>query len=275
VTEGRHDGESERTGPLAGTGLLAAARSDRGPREQNEDAFVCRPDLGLFAVIDGMGGQQAGERAASLAREALLGERDLLRAFLNANERIHKAARKDAAVKGMGCVASATRVSGLKAQVAHVGDTRVYLAGEAGCEQLTADHTVAARAQETLGISAKGAREIGGHNQVTRDLGGRTRSGDDWIDHCDIRLESGDLLVLCSDGVYGPLDSGDMFVRLREARRQAVPPENLVDQLVEAALAVGGSDNATAVVIRLTAKPRKRDPWWNKDIREFFRRRPE
>jgi serine/threonine protein phosphatase PrpC len=52
-----------------------------------------------------------------------------------------------------------------------VGDTRVYLAGEAGCEQLTRDHTVAAHAQEQLGIPDSGASRSAGQNQVTRDLG--------------------------------------------------------------------------------------------------------
>jgi PPM family protein phosphatase len=271
VTEAREAPESERTGALSGAGVVAAARSDRGPRERNEDTFVCRPDLGLFAVIDGMGGQKAGERAAGLAREALLDERDLLRAFLNANERIHKASRKDAKVKGMGCVASAARVGGEKALVAHVGDTRVYLAGEAGCEQLTCDHTVAARAQEEFGISAKGARDIGGHNQVTRDLGGQPRNGEAWIDSFEVKLQAGDLLVLCSDGVHGPLQ-GELFNRIREARKLTTPPEQLADDLVEMALAAGGGDNTTAVVVRLVDavdKPR----WWNRDVLEWMRSR--
>jgi protein phosphatase len=271
VTEGRDAPESERTGPLKGAGVVAAARSDRGPRERNEDAFVCRPDLGLFAVIDGMGGQQGGQKAASLARESLLGERDLLRAFLNANERIVKAARKDAKAKGMGCVASAARVGAEKALVAHVGDTRVYLAGEAGCEQLTCDHTVAARAQEEFGISARGAREIGGHNQVTRDLGGQPRNGDDWIDNFEVRVQQGDFLVLCSDGVHGPLHA-DVFHRIREARKQDTPPERLADDLVEKALLGGGADNATVVVVKLVDPPKKAR-WWNRDIGEWLRSR--
>lgn len=269
MTEVKDAPVSERTGPLAGAGVVAAARSDRGPRERNEDTFVCRPDLGLFAVIDGMGGQKAGEKAAGLAREAFLDERDLLRAFLNANERIHKAAKKDRSAKGMGCVASAARVGGEKALVAHVGDTRVYLAGEAGCEQLTCDHTVAARAQEEFGISAKGARDIGGHNQVTRDLGGQSRNGEAWIDNFEVKLQPGDLLVLCSDGVHGPLQ-GEVFNRIREARKQTTPPEQLADDLVEKALAAGGGDNTTVVVVRLVHRPRK-DRWWNRDIGEWLR----
>jgi PPM family protein phosphatase len=271
VTVGQREAESERTGTLEGPGLVAAARSDRGLRERNEDAYVCRPDLGLFAAIDGMGGHQAGAEAAALAREALMGERDLLRAFLNANEKIHRSAQKHH-TKGMGCVASAVRVTGDKARVAHVGDTRVYLAGEAGCEQLTRDHTVAAHAQEQLGIPDKGAKEIGGQNQVTRDLGGQTRTGEEWIDTCEVTVEEGDLVVLCSDGVHGAVDSASLFARLRDARRQATPPDVLAEELVELALASGTRDNATAVVVRYL-KPAQQPSIWKKDILAWMKRK--
>jgi len=272
VTVGQREAESERTGALDGPGLVAAARTDRGPRDRNEDAFVCRPDLGLFAVIDGMGGQQAGAEAAALAREALLDERDLLRAFLSANERILKAARHQTQSKGMGCVASAVRIVRDKARVAHVGDTRVYLAGEAGCEQLTRDHTVAAHAQEQLGIPDRGARQIGGQNQVTRDLGGQSRVGEGWIDSCEVTVEEGDLLVLCSDGVHGVLESSGLFARLRDARRQGTPPDVVAEELVELALAGGTRDNATAVVVRCLG-PLRKESIWTKDILAWMKRK--
>jgi serine/threonine protein phosphatase PrpC len=275
VTVGQREAESERTGALEGPGLVAAARSDRGPRERNEDTYVCRPDLGLFAVIDGMGGQRAGAEAAALAREALLGERDLLHAFLNANEKIHRAARKQSQSKGMGCVASAVRVSGAKARVAHVGDTRVYLAGEAGCEQLTRDHTVAAHAQEQLGIPDRGARQMGGQNQVTRDLGGQSRTGEEWIDNCEVTLEEGDLLVLCSDGVHGVVESAGLFGRLREARRQGTPPDVLAEELVALALAGGTRDNSTVVVVRCLCPAPTTKSMWKKDILAWMKRKPE
>ncbi|HUG53675.1 MAG TPA: PP2C family serine/threonine-protein phosphatase [Vicinamibacteria bacterium] len=273
MTVGQREAESERTGALEGPGLVAAARSDRGPRERNEDTYVCRPDLGLFAVIDGMGGHKAGAEAAALAREAFLGERDLLHAFLNANDRIHRASQKRNQNKGMGCVASAVRIVGDKACVAHVGDTRVYLASEGALEQLTRDHTVAAHAQEQLGIPESGAKQIGGQNQVTRDLGGHPRTGDDWIDNCEVTLEEGDLLVLCSDGVHGVVESSGFFARLREARRQGAAPETLVEELVELALACGTRDNSTVVVVRYVA-PARKVSIWKKDILAWMKRKP-
>ena len=257
----------ERTGPLTGQGLAAAARTNRGPREGNEDAFVCRPDLGLFAAIDGMGGQVGGERAAAVAREALLATSDLLQAIRNANEQIHRLAEKEVGLRGMGCVASAVRIEDTGARIIHVGDTRVYLAGRAGCEQLTRDHTVAARRQEDLGISAPAARGISGHNQVTRDIGGKPQKDDGWVDCLQVDLEAGDLIMLCSDGLHGAVPAADLFARLRRARKEDVPPVDLVDSLVDLALKNGTKDNVTVVVARYTPGTRQ---WWARDVKELF-----
>jgi protein phosphatase len=260
---------AERTGRLAGPGLAAAARTDRGPREGNEDAFVCRPDLGLFAAIDGMGGQQAGERAAAEAREALLATSDLLQAIRAANDKIHRLAESETALRGMGCVASAVRVENDCARIIHVGDTRVYLAGRAGCEQLTRDHTVAAKRQEALNIAGAAAREISGHNQVTRDIGGRPQKDDEWVDRLKVDLEAGDLLMLCSDGLHGAVPPADLFARLRRARKDETPPEELADALVDLALKNGTRDNVTVVVARFSPSAK---PWWARDVKELFKK---
>ncbi|HEY3120698.1 MAG TPA: PP2C family serine/threonine-protein phosphatase [Vicinamibacteria bacterium] len=252
-----HGDQAERTGALAGRDLVAAARTHRGTvREHNEDAFVCRPDLGLFAVIDGMGGENAGEKAAAMARQSVLDETDPVRAISAANQRIHGMAQGDTGLKGMGCVASAVRIDGGGATIGHVGDTRVYLTSKAGAEQLTRDHTIAAHRQEEEGIDERRARDIGGRNQVTRDIGGQPRPGDDWIDRIQVDLEEGDLLLLCSDGLHGVLRNGELFARLREARRDKIAPEALADSLIDLALERGTRDNVTVVAVRrLPGKP--------------------
>lgn len=243
--------EDERTGPLFGRALCAAARTHRGTvRAENEDAFLCRPDLGLFAVIDGMGGQQAGRQAAELARQALLDAGDPARGLIAANDRIVRVAKSRHDLQGMGCVASALRIEGGIARIAHVGDTRVYLAGSAGCEQLTRDHTVAASEQERLGLSQGLAGGLHGRNQVTRDLGGQKREGVDWMDRLEVPLEQGALLLMCSDGVPGAIGGDDVFAKLRQARRAGTPPEDLVDALIAVALERGARDNVTALVVR-------------------------
>ena len=242
---------SARTGTLRGGRLIAAARTDKGGRPHNEDAYVCRPDLGLFAVIDGMGGQAAGEKAAALAREALLREKSAVKGLCAANEEVHRLAGENEAFKGMGCVASVVHVDGEGAQIAHVGDTRVYLAGAAGCEQLTRDHTLAARRQEEYGLDDKTARGMGGHNQVTRDIGGQPRDEDGaWIDRVEVPLEDGDVFLLCSDGLHGVLPGDELFTRLRTARRDGTTPETLAEDLVDLAMQRGTRDNVTVVVVR-------------------------
>jgi serine/threonine protein phosphatase PrpC len=260
---------AERTGPLTGPGLAAAARTDRGPREGNEDAFVCRPDVGLFAAIDGMGGQRGGERAAAVAREALLGNPDLLQAIRTANEKIHQLAEVEPSLRGMGCVASAVRIEEKVARIIHVGDTRVYLAGRAGCQQLTRDHTVAAKRQEAEGISAPAARSMSGHNQVTRDIGGKPQKSDDWVDRLQVDLEAGDILVLCTDGLHGAIPAADLFARLRRARKDETPPPDLAESLVDFALTNGTRDNVTVVVARYLPGEQ---PWWARDVKDLFKR---
>jgi len=243
--------EEERTGPLFARSLCAAARTHRGTvRPENEDAFLCRPDLGLFAVIDGMGGQQAGRQAAALARQAVLDAGEPARGLIAANDRIVRMAKSRRDLQGMGCVASALRIEDGVARIAHVGDTRVYLAVSAGCEQLTRDHTVAASEQERLGLSQGLAGGLQGRNQVTRDLGGQQREGEGWMDRLEVPLEQGALLLMCSDGLPGALGSDDVFDKLRQAFRARTAPEDLADQLISLALDRGARDNVTAVVVR-------------------------
>lgn len=256
----------ERTGPLFAPMLCAAARTHRGTvRPENEDAFLCRPDLGLFAVIDGMGGESAGRTAAELARQALLDAGEPARGLLVANDRIVRTAKARRDLEGMGCVASAMRIEDGVARIAHVGDTRVYLVGSAGCEQLTRDHTVAASEQERLGLSHGLADGLEGRNQVTRDLGGEKKQGEDWFDRLQVPLEKDALLLMCSDGILGALGNEALFDHLREARRAGVAPEDLADRLIELALERGARDNITALVVKHEADvslPETRASFW-------------
>jgi protein phosphatase len=247
--------DQERTGPLFTKALCAAARTHRGTvRPQNEDAFLCRPDRGLFAVIDGMGGQSAGRTAAELARQAMLDAGEPGRGLLAANDRILRTARSRRDLQGMGCVASAMSIESGVARIAHVGDTRVYLAGSAGCEQLTRDHTVAASEQERLGISHGLATGLEGRNQVTRDLGGEHKPGEAWFDRLEVPLEKDALILMCSDGIPGAIGNEEVFDRLRQARRAGTAPEDLADELISLALERGARDNVTALVVKHEAE---------------------
>ena len=109
---------------------------------------------------------------------------------------------------------------------------------------------MAASEQERLGLSHTRAGDLPGRNQVTRDLGGRHREGEAWIDRLEVRLEHGALLLLCSDGLPTAVGADELIQRLRASRRAGSPPEELADALIARALERGARDNVTAVVVR-------------------------
>ncbi|MFH1465402.1 MAG: PP2C family serine/threonine-protein phosphatase, partial [Pseudomonadota bacterium] len=235
-----------------------AARSHPGlVRAHNEDTLVCAPDRGLFAVIDGMGGEAAGEVAAALVREHLLAwEPDattLREALHEANEAILARVAAEPGLRGMGCVVTAVRVEGRGLQVAHAGDTRAYLARGRGVQQLTRDHTVVAAERERLGLTEAEGKALPGQHRVTRDLGGQHHADASWIDTAQAPFEQDDLLLLCSDGLHDLVADEDLLALLREARTSGRPMDSLADALVDLALARGGSDNVTVVCVRALA----------------------
>src|SRR5262249_6344627 len=127
-------------------------------REHNEDSFLVREDLGLYAVADGMGGHQAGERASRLAVETLAnrlprleepevpGRRDdvlgtLREATQAAGAAIFEPAQADPSLQGMGTTLTSLWFRGGRAYLAHVGDSRAYLFRAGRVQQLTDDHS--------------------------------------------------------------------------------------------------------------------------------------
>ncbi len=229
--------------------LTAAARTHVGRvRSGNEDALVCRPAEGLFAVIDGMGGEAAGEVAAAIAAESLgavpgtrrhSGAAVLTAALRAARARILAEAARDANLARMGAVATAVRVDddGRHVTVAHVGDTRAYRVDRAGVSQLTRDHVA-----EANGPGKKPA--------VARDLG-RADLPEPWVDTTRAAVHPGDLLVLCTDGLYDPVSAEELTAELTQLWSSAAPVDEAANRLVGLALARGGPDNVTVVVIRI------------------------
>lgn len=229
-----------------------AARTHPGRvRPHNEDAFVCDPERGRFAVIDGMGGRAAGAVAASLTRQALLdGGDDLRHSILEANQVVRADAAAHPERRGMGCVVTAAVIEGDTILLAHVGDTRAYLASATGTEQLTRDHTATAASQEAYGLSDAQARALPHQHAVTNDVGRLDRQDTDWIETHAVPFARGDLLLLCSDGLHDLVPSSELFGRLARARADNLPATQLADQLLSLALERGGRDNITLVAVR-------------------------
>ncbi len=244
-------------------GVEAAVRSHTGlVRDHNEDTFVCLPRKGLFAVIDGMGGENAGEVASSMAArrlEAIEEHEALAQAIHEANTSIVRRSQSRPAEKGMGCVMTAIRLRGGDVELAHVGDTRAYLVSDAGAEQLTRDHTAIAEAQAALGLSEAEASRMPNRHQVTRDVGRELHADMSWIDQSTASVMPGDLMMLCSDGLHDMVPHQELVRILSTARRNGMAVDAMVQHLIDLALERGGHDNVTVLVLRRTeAAPHSR-----------------
>lgn len=234
-----------------------------GRRNNNEDAFGLLPELGLYAVADGMGGYEGGEVASGLAIRSLLSfversHRDpeatwpcralkelappesLLRAgVVQADREIHE--HKAGALSQMGSTLVALWLCGGAAVVAHVGDSRIYRWRAGTLEALTTDHSVWAEMQAAGMDPASSGLPY--RHQITRALG--IRGAEPELQ--TLSLEEGDLFLLCSDGLHDVLSAERLGALLAEQ----APAQALCERLVEAAYAQGGQDNITAVIVRL------------------------
>lgn len=233
------------------------ARTDVGRvRATNEDRFVARPPL--FLVADGMGGQNAGEVAAAITADLIEAGAadgtirtiaDLAQALGRANAAVWQRAAADRELQGMGTTCTAMLVAGSRALVAHVGDSRAYLLRRDELRQLTVDHTLMQRLVEEGRLRPADVATHPQRSVIVRAIGA---AADLSPDRLTVELEPGDRLLLCSDGLTGPLAVDEI-----EATLAGTPnPQAAAEQLVHLANAAGGADNVTALVVdpdRLTA----------------------
>ena len=245
--------------------LVAAGASDCGRRRRrNEDRFLLRADLGLFAVADGMGGHTAGEVAAQLSVEEIEktveeGRRgssgagsaradasdSLVRAITSAHFRLGEAVADNRRLRGMGAtivIALVERNSGL-VTLAHVGDSRAYLMHEAELSRLTSDHSWVEEQIAAGVLSPEAARSHPMKNDVTRALGGRREPV---VDVRQARLATGDHLVLCSDGLNAMLQDEEIGTIIASSQDVRM----LADRLIAEANRKGGLDNITVVAVQ-------------------------
>lgn len=244
-------------------GLSLAWGTDIGSvRSRNEDSvFVQAPPRAqleshgtLLIVADGMGGPPAGDMASALAVENIPAsyydsklEIDgdpaplLRRAFNDANAAILKAANAKPGRFGMGSTCTALLLRGEKFWLAHVGDSRAYLLREGRLQQLSRDHNVLERMRAEGDLLDDDHRPPGSA-LLTAALGTDDRPGADYSQR-PRALKSGDRLLICSDGLYGPIEEKDMKRLMGEGR-----PERAVKRLIRAALDAGGPDNISVII---------------------------
>ena len=260
--------------------IRTAWQTDKGMlRKNNEDNLLARPNLydagssnrkgalpvgkegALFAVADGMGGLQAGEVASSLAIEALeemidmrgigedTAEKELKGtlglAFMNAHTSLLERAEEDPAAAGMGTTLVVGYVRDGWLHAAWLGDSRCYRYRKgSGLECLTKDHSYVQLLVDEGHISMEEAFDHPRSNIVTRSL--ICREDDDTMpDYASHRLEAGDRLLFCSDGLNGMLRDHE----IEEILAKEADTDACVKKCVREANRKGGKDNITVVLV--------------------------
>jgi serine/threonine protein phosphatase PrpC len=237
---------------------LAAAGSDAGrERENNEDRVLCEPERGIFAVIDGVGGESAGEVAAQIAHDTLRArlsrrttdsERLVREAIALANKQIYERAQGDRSLSGMACVLTVAVLDGPEVTIGHVGDSRLYLLRRGEIRKVTHDHSPVGAREDAGELSEADAMRHPRRNEIFRDVGSGPHEPDDpeFIEVQRIPFEPESALLLCSDGLSDLVPSRDILALVE---RHAGSPRAAVDELIDAANAAGGKDNISVVVV--------------------------
>jgi serine/threonine-protein phosphatase Stp1 len=232
-------------------------------RKHNEDTWVDRPDLGVWAVADGAGGHQAGELASGMIAEALdalppeLSAPELLGEVRHRIAATHRALREEAAKRGNNTMIASTLVAFL-ARGEHfaclwAGDSRAYLLRDGEMRQITRDHSLVQELVDNGTIKAEDAERHPHANVITRAIGADI---DDLVlDKVSGRLQQGDRFLLCSDGLCKTVPFPQLADLLRTDN--GVPPPQ---SLIAAALALDVTDNVTAVTIEVPRPNRGREP---------------
>ncbi len=224
-------------------------------RSHNEDTFVNRPDLGLWAVADGAGGHSAGEVASGMIAEEL----EAIPAGLSASEMLaevrlrikatHKALREEAARRGENVTIASTIVIML-ARNEHfaclwAGDSRAYLLRAGELRQITRDHSLVQELVDAGAVRPEDAEKHPRANVITRAVGADLDDEFD-MDKVSDRLLPGDRFLLCSDGLCKTLPADDL------AHLLAVDADGpLPEALIAKALTMNASDNVTAVTVEV------------------------
>jgi protein phosphatase len=246
-----------------------AGRSDVGRvRGNNEDSFKLLPEMNLFVLSDGMGGEAHGEVASAIAVETVVshctealknpalpmdGEprtdltdktNRLASAIRIANRTIFQQAQSNSAQKGMGATVVAVWVDGERLCVAHVGDSRAYLLRAGELQQLTEDHSLVAEQVRRGILTRQQADQSKNQSVLLRALGIEETVEVDAAEHV---LIDGDVVLLCSDG----LDRMVTDPEIASAILTNVRANSAVDRLIELALENGGEDNVTVVLLKV------------------------
>ena len=240
------------------TRLRFAAATDPGKRRKNnEDRYYVNPDRGIYAVIDGVGGQAAGETAAGVAvdvirerleRQTGTPEERLREAITLANNEILRLSHTRPEWAGMACVLTVALIEDDMVTIGHVGDSRLYLLRAGEISKITHDHSPVGEREDRGELSEDEAMRHARRNEIYRDVGSSEREPDDpaFIEVESFPMPPDGLLLLCSDGLTDLVNSAAIVAGVN---RYAPDLDAATRALINAANHAGGKDNITIVMV--------------------------
>lgn len=252
--------------------IVFGFRSDVGKvRTNNEDSFIVDEQAGLFIVADGMGGHNSGEVASKMAcdiisknlqmslkrqtepdrTQVMFGQTNpdlsdtanrIVSAIRLSNQVVFEASQASPQNNGMGTTVVVLLTLPASYIIAWVGDSRIYLVRHNQLQQLTTDHSLVQEQINKGLITSEQAEKSEFKNILTRAVGA---AADVEVDAVDLPAFDNDLLILCSDGLSRMVTDAQIL----ETVRSYEEPQKISDALIERAIAAGGKDNVTAVVV--------------------------
>lgn len=239
--------------------VTACGKSDIGKkRSSNQDSILVNDKLGLYAVADGMGGHKGGETASSMALEILNGAVSkitdkkgsiqvapfLKEAISLASMKIYERSLMDESLRGMGTTLVSLLFDDGNAYIAQVGDSRVYLYRDGDLWKITEDHSLINEQVRSGLITRQEAEKLNYKNVITRSVGFEEMVN---VDVYTREVESGDMFLLCSDGLTSMISDDD----IKKAIDQEGDISKAVDKLINRANDAGGADNVSVILLRV------------------------
>ena len=232
--------------------------TDIGKRRKLNQDYVYTSELpvghlaNLFLVADGMGGHNAGDYASRYTIETIVDEISrsddestvfvLEKAIKRANELIRKKSEEETELSGMGTTVVAATIENDKLCVANVGDSRLYIINNREIRQITRDHSLVEEMVRMGGLKREMARNHPDKNIITRAIGALD---DVDVDFFEVRLNKGDTILMCSDGLSNMIEDEEIRM-IMQGQRDIVEK---AESLVKAANNNGGKDNIAVVLV--------------------------